>query len=288
MNQSLLSRVIISLVLSALGCNDNTSTSRTTELSGAFSMLTYNVAGLPQGLSGSNPETNIPLISPLLNEYSIVLLQEDFWYPTELSIKAEHPHKTTPKEATTATMGDGLNQYSHVAIENFERVQWVACHGELTNSSDCLAEKGFTFSTMTLAPGLEIHVYNHHAEAGGDPEDVAARRAGFEQLSAFVTTRSANHAVVIAGDTNLHGMDPDDEPMLQAFMNSTDTRDVCRTLGCPVESIDRILFRSTERIILTPTRWSQPPEFMDDEGVDLSDHRPVAVQWAWTAQARDQ
>lgn len=46
--------------------------------SGTFTTLTYNVAGLPEGLSGSNPSVNTPLISPLLNAYDLVLVQEDW------------------------------------------------------------------------------------------------------------------------------------------------------------------------------------------------------------------
>ncbi|MEQ9318019.1 MAG: hypothetical protein RIF41_02630, partial [Polyangiaceae bacterium] len=51
---------------------------------GTFSALSYNVAGLPQGLSGSEPEEYIPLISPLLTGYDLVLVQEDFVYHAEL------------------------------------------------------------------------------------------------------------------------------------------------------------------------------------------------------------
>jgi hypothetical protein len=43
-----------------------------------FTTLAYNVAGLPQEISKANPQQHIPLISPLLNEYDVVLTQEDF------------------------------------------------------------------------------------------------------------------------------------------------------------------------------------------------------------------
>ena len=39
---------------------------------GTFKALTYNVAGLPQGLSSSSPVTNQPIMSPLLNAYDVV------------------------------------------------------------------------------------------------------------------------------------------------------------------------------------------------------------------------
>ena len=46
-------------------------------------MLSYNVAGLPQEISSENPTEHLPLISPLLNEYDVVMTQEDFdwWTP---------------------------------------------------------------------------------------------------------------------------------------------------------------------------------------------------------------
>src|SRR3954464_1761273 len=47
---------------------------------GQFRLLTYNVAGLPQVVSPSTPRQNIPLVSPLLNAYDVVLVQEDFSY----------------------------------------------------------------------------------------------------------------------------------------------------------------------------------------------------------------
>jgi hypothetical protein len=49
--------------------------------SGDFLALTYNVAGLPEGISGSHPETNTPLIGPLLNAYDLVLMQESWLTP---------------------------------------------------------------------------------------------------------------------------------------------------------------------------------------------------------------
>ena len=48
-----------------------------------FTTLSYNVAGLPQEISKAQPREHIPLISPLLNDFDVVLTQEDFdwWTP---------------------------------------------------------------------------------------------------------------------------------------------------------------------------------------------------------------
>src|SRR5262245_13465839 len=56
---------------------------------GTFSVLSYNVAGLPVEISQSRPDLNLPLISPLLNDDDIVLTQEDYdwWVPHGLASK---------------------------------------------------------------------------------------------------------------------------------------------------------------------------------------------------------
>ena len=85
-----------------------------TTASGSFTALSYNVAGLPEQISGSSPSTNSPHISPLLNGYDLVLLQED-WVDVFQPLRdaggpdlppltgyhhlivgdAEHPHRST-------------------------------------------------------------------------------------------------------------------------------------------------------------------------------------------------
>src|SRR5688500_5242268 len=55
--------------------------------SGDFNVLSYNVAGLPAEISNEDPEQHIPMISPLLNDYDVVMTQEDFdwWKPDGLA-----------------------------------------------------------------------------------------------------------------------------------------------------------------------------------------------------------
>ena len=49
---------------------------------GSFSLLSYNVAGLSAEISQEHPDVNIPLISPHLADYDVVITQEDFdWWP---------------------------------------------------------------------------------------------------------------------------------------------------------------------------------------------------------------
>jgi hypothetical protein len=151
------------------------------EMSGELTALTYNVAGLPQGLSGSNPAMNTPLISPLLNDYDLVLVQEDWLAPTPnntgfnvyhdlLAAEARHPHHSTPMPVPlgqnpirpSALLSDGLNEFSNFPFGETTRVMWEGCFGALGandgGASDCGALKGFSVAVHTLAPGVEVDV----------------------------------------------------------------------------------------------------------------------------------
>lgn len=128
---------------------------------GSFTALSYNVAGLPEQISGSSPATNSPLISPLLNGYDLVLLQEDwvdvFQPLRDLGVPdlppltgyhhlivgdADHAHRSTPADppygtdtarapAGPALTADGLNRLSRFPLGTLTRQQWTACNGEL-------------------------------------------------------------------------------------------------------------------------------------------------------------
>jgi hypothetical protein len=267
-----------------LGCGDATPPAEEPipPQSGGFSALTYNVAGLPQGISSSDPEQYIPLISPLLNGYELVLVQEDFAYHEQLIANVMHPHLSEPKEDNIKLVADGLNRMSQFPIGTLVREQWVVCYGDATTGAgDCLAEKGFSFARMTFGDRVTIDVYNLHADAGGGPEDIAAREQGIAQLIAFIEDRSAGRAVIVAGDTNLQADDAPDAALLATFMAETGLDDACATVGCNVDRIDRFFHRSGDQIEVSPTSWRIADEFVDAMGNDLSDHEAIHVDFDW-------
>ena len=252
--------------------------------SGSFEALTYNVAGLPEGLSSSHPEVYMPQISPLLNSYDLVLVQEDFTYHHELVSELEHPHPSPAMDISESEslMTDGLNRFSQFSFSEYTRTKWVACFGGIDgHGSDCLADKGFTFAVHDLGEEVPVHIYNFHAEAGGGEEDNTAREKGYEQLIEYILTHSNEAAVIVGADTNLHGNDPADEPVLINFMEQTKLADVCRTLECGNEQIDRFFFRNSSQLIITPTFWEIAPEFVTEEGSPLSDHPAIHVTFEW-------
>src|SRR5262245_1437080 len=200
---------------------------------GQFTALTYNVAGLPEPFSGSEPVINTPLISPLLNDYDLVLVQEDWADPDppipgfdlhhdDLVAQVTHPYLSDPApqplgtdpRRPTALVADGLNHLSRFRTGAVTRVMWTNCFGGANTAdggaADCLSQKGFSVTRATIG-GVNVDVYTLHGEAGGTTLDRQYRAADYAQLAAFIDANSAGRPVIVGGDFNLHtDRSPDD------------------------------------------------------------------------------
>jgi hypothetical protein len=270
---------------------------------GSFSAITYNVAGLPTSFGGEGELNNVH-VSPLLNGYDLVLIQEDFFFHEDLTSAIDYPF-VTPKDTSGVTgSGDGLIRMAEHPFDAFQRITWVACFGTLTNASDCLTPKGFSVARHELEPGVFLDVYNLHAEAGGAPEDVAARQAGLRQLVDFAEVFSAGNAVLMGGDWNSRYTDEGD--IMQEVVADLSLHDAWVELvrggvfpergprvddclldgraGPDCEIIDKFLYRGSASLALTPLGYAVPVEaFSDEMGVPLSDHDPVIVTFGFQA-----
>lgn len=244
-------------------------------------LLTYNVAGLPGMLSSSNPSVNTTRLSPLLNHYDVVVAQEDFAYHAELVEHVDHRYRESPTYPRSTMFGDGLAVLSRFPVESDARVRWQACNGYLLALSDCFAEKGFSAADLTLAHGARVVVFNVHGDAGHSEGDVAARRAGYAQLSDYIARHFAGRALIVAGDTNLDDSDARDREILRKFKRATGLSEVCREFTCRGANLDRVLYRSSSRVSLKPRAWRADTRFVDAEGRDLSDHLPMAAEFEW-------
>jgi hypothetical protein len=275
---------------------------------GTLSVLTYNVAGLPEGISGSTPSVNTPLISPLLNAYDLVVVQEDFNYHEPLVASLTHPYQsvkdTNPGpygEQLGFAFGDGLNTFSRSPFADFQRVTWSQCFGVFSNSSDCLTPKGFSVATHELEPGVVVDVYNLHSDAGSAEPDLAARRANIRQFYAFISEYSADRAVIVLGDTNSrYTRGGDVLPEMLAAVGLTDVWALLQRAGAlpavgdaltaacasdpsggECERVDKIFFRSGGGVLLEALDYDVPGNFVDAAGERLSDHDPVSALFAY-------
>jgi hypothetical protein len=287
---------------------------------GTISVLSYNVAGLPQQVSQTNPQANIPLMSPLLNAYDVVLTQEDYdwWrdlanltdfvhYHERLRAQATHPYRSPAHPGLEGVgldltqrpgvqVGDGLGLLSRFPLHGNDRIPWDGCFGGWNaldrGGGDCLAVKGFLHSTLILADGVEVDLYDIHAESGGSATDQLLQTEDFDELAAYIEQHSEGRAVLVAGGTNLHTdpAHPDnaglgDTTIWTDFLNRLGLSDACTVTTCGQEDeVDKVAFRSGDGVDLSATTYEVPSSrFSDAQGNSLSDHNPIVVRLHWEA-----
>ncbi|MFJ8506387.1 jacalin-like lectin [Streptomyces avermitilis] len=271
--------------------------------SGTFSVLTYNVAGLPESLSSASTprETSTPEIGRRIAPYDIVNVQEDFNYHAYLYSTDTHPYRTATSGG--AGIGSGLNTVSAYAWDgdDFERARWNSCQ---LDSGDCLTPKGFTFMRERLAEGVYVDFYNLHTNAGTSDGDEASRADNLNQLASFISTHSNGNAVVVMGDTNTrYTRSADTIAEFAAANGLTDAwvklirggtapakgsdALVCDQTGATVpntcEVVDKILYRGSKLVTLNATSYNnEHAAFLNSDGLMLSDHDPITATFSWS------
>lgn len=262
--------------------------------SGSFSAVTYNIAGLPQGVSSapSERQSATQLISCYVNQFDIVNVQEDFNYHAALYDTCDnHPFRSPTSGG--AAFGSGLNTMSRFWYDDWERVKWNACNGV-----DCLTPKGFTLARVRVAEGVFVDVYNLHTQAQTENADLAARRANILQLAGYIESVSAGRAVIVMGDTNTRYTREGDnirELVNRGFtdvwlsqLRSGNVPGVGDALVCnppttspTCEIVDKVLYRDNGFVGLAPTAYSVRDDAKNAAGQDLSDHPPLQVNWSF-------
>ncbi|GMF44047.1 unnamed protein product [Phytophthora fragariaefolia] len=265
-----------------------------------FSVLCYNVAGLPQLLSSGNPQANTLEMGKRISDWDIVNVQEDFNYHAYLYKQSTQKYRTATSGGVP--IGSGLNTLSHLPFSTLgiERTKWAECSND--ESADCMTPKGFTLQGVQLAEGVVIDVYNLHADAGGSKNDLKTRAANLQQLSDYITENSGGNAVIVMGDTNTRYTRSDDKiAEFVAGQNLTDgwveyvRKGVAPEKGAdPIlcdatnmtnecEVVDKIMYRGNKYITLKLEKWNNENEaFLDTNGTQLSDHPPISSTYSWS------
>ncbi|KPI10603.1 Endonuclease/exonuclease/phosphatase [Actinobacteria bacterium OK074] len=275
--------------------------------SGTFSVLSYNVAGLPESLSSAPTprESSTTTIGERIAPYDIVHVEEDFNYHAYL-YAADTSHAYRTPTSGGAGIGSGLNTLSKIPYDtdDFERVGWNSCQ---LDSGDCLTPKGFTFMRERLAEGVYVDFYNLHTNAGTNDGDEASRADNLNQLTAFIQSHSAGNAVVVMGDTNTRYTRTADtiaefgaangltDAWVQLVRGGTPPAKgsdalVCDQTGATVpntcEVVDKILYRSSKLVSLNATSYdNEHAKFLTDDGLMLSDHDPITASFSWSRTA---
>ncbi|MFF4962850.1 jacalin-like lectin [Streptomyces sp. NPDC001222] len=269
--------------------------------SGTFRVLSYNVAGLPEGLSSAPTprQSSTTTIGGRLGPYDIVHVQEDFNYHSYLYASDTHPYRTPTSGG--AGIGSGLNTLSDLPYDtdDFERVHWNSCQYD---SGDCLTPKGFTFMRERLAEGVYVDFYNLHTNAGTNAGDLASRADNLSQLTDFIRTHSAGDAVVVMGDTNTRYTRSGDtiaefaaangltDAWVQLIRGGTPPAKGSDALVCDenaatnsCEVVDKVLYRGSTLVSLNATSYNnEHAKFLTDDGLMLSDHDPITATFGWS------
>lgn len=259
-----------------------------------ISALTYNVAGLPEGISSSHPAIYTSSISPLLNEYDIVHLQEDFCYHDSLLLYNTHPYST--QTLGCVPTGDGLNAFSKFPITNVTRFAWTNC-----TNPDCYTPKGFYYSQLTMFGDEKVDFYDVHCNAGGSDASMAARRGNIAQLCSYIAQHSTGNPVIIMGDFNSRYTRDGDS--IRALLDmgfkdvwvelirtgvvpdfSPDKLDDCEPVrtNANCERVDKLFYRGNSKIEITPLTYQVDDDrfyYQGNDTLQLSDHWPVAVNF---------
>ncbi|MFD1662790.1 jacalin-like lectin [Streptomyces caeni] len=275
--------------------------------SGAFGVLSYNIAGLPESLSSAPTprDSSTTAIGQRIAPYDIVHVQEDFNYHAYL-YASDTAHSYRTPTSGGAGIGSGLNTLSKIPydVDDFERVRWNSCQWD---SGDCLTPKGFTFMRERLAEGVYVDFYNVHTNAGTNDGDLASRADNLRQLTDFIATHSAGNAVVVMGDTNTRYTRTGDT--IAEFAAANGLTDawvrlirggtppakgsdalVCDQSGATVpntcEVVDKVLYRGSKLVSLNATSYAnEHAGFLTGDGLMLSDHDPIAVGFSWSRNA---
>jgi len=266
---------------------------------GDFSVLTYNVAGLPEILSSGNPSVNTVKISPLLNNYSIAAVQEDFAYHNDLIKYVTHPYLTTT--SGNVPSGDGMNFMSKYPFCDFDRVTWNKRYGLIDSGSDQLTPKGFMYAQYKIEPGVYIDVYTLHTDAGDDSGSYEARRDNISQIASYINANSSGNAVIVLGDTNSRYTRSNDnfetdllnacnlkDPWIDLVRggsipsDGTALQDDSNRNGPNFEVVDKVFYRSSKSVTLKATSYKlEDSKFVDENKNQLSDHFPVSVNFQY-------
>lgn len=273
--------MVHTLIFLLLACDSSTPTEL--ETSGQFSVLTYNIHGLPPEVTNDNTSERIKQIAPLLEAYDVIGLQED-WMIENHEILVENTDFVTIdafNEPSTEdkVYGSGLSLLSDFPLLEFNHIYYDRCNGYIDSASDCFASKGVQAAVLDIG-GHEFTILNTHLEAGSGDLDDQIRIEQIQTIVALLETTIT--PVILLGDFNLRPNDQSDVEALQLLENQN-MRQTCWEIDCSEPNhIDQIWIRSSDNIDLQIETWTAPNNFVDAQGVDLSDHPPITVNLQWS------
>lgn len=283
--------------------------------SGSFTLVNYNVDGLPipkrLSHSGRDPRLASQKIGQKLHDLQadIYAVQEDFNFHSTVKKGIDAAYTTLHNGGVP--FGDGLNYFSALPLYNVTRIPWEQSCGILTDGNDALTPKGLLCSSFCLCEGVYIDIYNIHADAYSGDGNTEARIAQYEQLLAFINSYSAGHAVMITGDFNSYFSQPQNklyeifvqrEGFKEAWIEMNYHGNYDTRMSPPPEyhnpewtranhwgvwdSAEKMFYRSADGVTVEPTQCDYI-RIDDENGQSLSDHNAQIGTFTYTVNRNE-
>ncbi len=309
--------ILASLLLSADSRADVPASSAALPDAVEIRLITYNVQNLP----GSDFDSRAPALIALLDNYDLAVLQEDFTPGGLYSRWGSTVHRgpmprwrwhnmlaplfrplgyAAPYDSGLTVLAGEAGQGRVTLIEPLVLLPFEVCHGIVTYSHDCWANKGLLGVRVTLTNGAGFDLYTTHMDAGSHEGDHQARVAQLALAEEAIATFSADRAVVFAGDFNTPRKRPRQHAAFAASMAAIGLEDsMARPTHADWHACQRdfIFLRSGGGVRLEVREAGEPSASTPGagpEGVDfcagdswrgraLSDHPALAVTLAISA-----
>lgn len=259
---------------------------------GTLSVISYNVAGLPDfsGLLGTSESKSVPdnqtEIGKQLNisDFDIIALQEDFSYHSYLESEMTNYEYSTIHTGGIP-VGSGLSIFSITTIYNEYHETWNDAYGIILNGADCMTPKGIVYCVVDLGDGVYVDVYNIHADAYEDEGSIDARAKNLAQLADLILANDNDRPVIVLGDTNSM-LTWEQESIYENLIEPCGLSDAwvefCNDGNYEIDydtydydnstdSIDRVLYKNGGGIELTLTDFGYT-YYRNEDGTSCSDH----------------
>jgi endonuclease/exonuclease/phosphatase family metal-dependent hydrolase len=202
------------LVLGLLfGCARESDKRKTHILSeeGQVSLLTLNVAGLPNFLSSQDyPRERMYGIAHYANAYDVVAYQEDFYYSADLDRHSrfsnrERGTKLHPWVIWPWLRKAGITIQAPWALEDDRFHAYTTCDGYFKHGSDCWVPKGVLCVRTVLPSRVVMDVCTTHMDAGGTKRGWEVKGEQVEEYLAFLPEPVTDEPYILVelGDYNM-------------------------------------------------------------------------------------
>lgn len=162
-------------------------------------ILLWNVWLLPSLLTDGKSKERAGMISKLLNDFDIVVLNEAFTNKCTLTKDIIHPYVVRTPRTFYKLLDSGLMILSKYPVDDIHFLPFTTLE-----TWDQFSSKGILKLTVNVGNNMKIDIYGTHLQAGSEPSHHDARLEQVNEVYKFIKNHSQFniHPIVLCGDLN--------------------------------------------------------------------------------------